>query len=348
MPELFHHKEFDDHEFVTFARDPKTNLRAIIAVHSTHLGPSGGGVRMQPYQTSGAAITDVLRLSKGMSYKNAMANLKMGGGKAVLFGNPKTDKTPELMYALGEAIEVLGGKYLAAEDVGMTLADMENIAKRTKYVFGRDPKLGFGGEPSPMTALGVFLSIETAVEFALGADSLKGLRVAVQGTGAVGADLARRLGKAGAKVYVADVDNARALHCASISGGEAVNPNDILSLDVDILAPCALGAIINDSSIDKIKAKVICGAANNQLAEEKHGKALLDRGICYAPDYVVNAGGIINVSYEVDGNYDAAIVEAHVRNIPNVLSEVLQKSQEANSPTNIIADMMARKKIGRV
>ena len=347
MPIMYSHQEFDDHEIVSFFREPKSGLKAIIAVHSTFKGPAGGGVRMQPYASSEAAITDVLRLSKGMSYKNALAGIALGGGKAVLFGDPKTDKSPELMHALGDAIETLGGKYLAAEDVGMTLADMEAIATRTSHVFGRDPKLGFGGEPSPMTALGVFESLKLCVEQEFGSD-LKGITVAIQGAGAVGSDLARRLGKAGAKVFISDIDSARAQKAADQSGGEIVGLDEILHMNCDVLAPCALGAILNSGSIRTIQAKIVCGAANNQLASKEDGQILYDRGIIYAPDYVANAGGIINVSYEVGGNYDAAIVEKHVMQIPNTLAQILSESKAKAKPTNEIADEMARNKIGRV
>lgn len=347
MPSFFEQADFDEHESVTFATDRRTKMRAIIAVHSTHLGPSAGGVRMFPYADSESAIKDVLRLSRGMSYKNAMAGLKLGGGKAVLIGNPRTDKTPELMYSLGNAIENLGGKYLAAEDVGMTLADMENIAKKTNHVFGRDPKLGFGGEPSPMTALGVFLSIEKAIEVKLGRKDLNGLKVAVQGAGAVGADLCRRLSQAGAKIFVCDTDKGRVAHAASISNGEIVDIDEIIGLDVDVFAPCAMGAIINDASIPNIKAPIICGAANNQLAEEKHGAELVKRDILYCPDYVVNAGGIINVAYEVGGNYSKEAVEKHVSQIPNTLENVLKEAISRNVSPAIVADEQAKRLIGR-
>lgn len=347
MTAFFEHQDFDDHETVCFATDKRTGMRAIIAVHSTYLGPAAGGVRMWPYIDSAAAIKDVLRLSRGMSYKNAMAGLKLGGGKAVLIGNARTDKTPNLMFALGDAIEGLGGKYLAAEDVGMTLSDMENIATRTKNVFGRDPKLGFGGEPSPMTALGVFLSIEKAIEIKFGRNDLKGVKVAVQGAGAVGADLCKRLANAGAKIFIADIDKGRASHAASISNGEIVDIDEIIGLEADVFAPCALGGIINDNSIPAIKAAIICGAANNQLAEPSHGDDLLKRDILYCPDYVVNAGGIINVAYEVDGNYEKSIVEKHVCQIPNTLEKVLKEAIDKKQSPAIIADKQAKKLIGR-
>ncbi len=347
MASFFDHPDFDNHEGVYFATNPQTGLKCIIAVHSTHLGPSAGGVRMQPYSDSESAIKDVLRLSRGMSYKNAMAGLKLGGGKAILFGNPKTDKTPELMHSLGEKIEDLGGKYLAAEDVGMTLTDMENIAKKTKHVFGRDPKLGFGGEPSPMTALGVFLSIECAVKIKLGREDLSGLTIGVQGAGAVGADLAIRLGKAGAKVLVADIDINRAKETAQKAGGEFVETKEIMAQNMDVFAPCALGAIINDVTIPNLKAGIICGAANNQLAENRHGDELVKRDILYCPDYVVNAGGIINVAYEVGGNYNETAVIAHVSRIPNTLENVLKEAITAKVSPAIIADEQAKKLIGR-
>lgn len=347
MASFFEHPDFDDHEGVYFATNPKTGLKCIIAVHSTHLGPSAGGVRMQPYGDSNSAIKDVLRLSRGMSYKNAMAGLRLGGGKAVLFGNPKADKSPQLMHSLGEKIEDLGGKYLAAEDVGMSLADMENIAKRTKHVFGRDPKLGFGGEPSPMTALGVFLSIERAVKIRFGRDNVSGLTIGVQGAGAVGADLATRLGKAGAKVLIADIDENRAKETALKAGGEQVSTHEIMSLSMDVFAPCALGAIINDETIPNLKTQIICGAANNQLAEDRHGGELVKRDILYCPDYVVNAGGIINVSYEVGGKYDENEVIAHVSRIPNTLEKVLNEALERKITPAIIADEQAQKLIGR-
>lgn len=347
MTAFFEHQDFDDHETVCFSTDKRTGMRAIIAVHSTHLGPAAGGVRMWPYANSEAAIKDVLRLSRGMSYKNAMAGLKLGGGKAVLIGNARTDKTPNLMFALGNAIEGLGGKYLAAEDVGMTLGDMENIATRTKHVFGRDPKLGFGGEPSPMTALGVFLSIQTAVKIKLGRDNLNGIKVGVQGAGAVGADLCKRLSNAGAKVFIADIDKGRASHAASISNGEIVDIDEIIGLETEIFAPCALGAILNDKTIPALKAQIICGAANNQLAEPKNGDDLVKKNILYCPDYVVNAGGIINVAYEVDGKYEKSVVEKHVQQIPFTLEKVLKEAIDKNLSPAIIADLQAKKLIGR-
>jgi leucine dehydrogenase len=347
MTDVFEHAEFDAHEQVVFAHDHRSGLKAVIAVHDTSLGPGAGGVRMVPYATSGDALTDVLRLSRGMSYKNALAGIKLGGGKSVVIGNPRTDKSPALLRALGRAIEGLSGRYLAAEDVGMTLADMEEIAHETQHVFGRDPKAGFGGEPAPMTALGVLLSIKVTARRALGRDDLKGIVVAIQGAGAVGADLARRLYQEGAKVLVADVNEARAAACAQACHGQVVATDTILSADVDILAPCAMGAILNDATIPNIRAKVICGAANNQLALPRHGMALAERGILYAPDYVVNAGGIINVAYEVGGDYDARAVEAHIAHIPATLEQIFEEAASERLTPDVVADLMAQRAIGR-
>lgn len=347
MTAVFDHVEFDAHEQVVFAHDHRTGLKALIGVHDTSLGPAAGGVRMRPYATMDAALTDVLRLSRGMSYKNALAGLELGGGKAVLIGDPATDKSPALMQALGRAIQALAGRYLAAEDVGMTLGDMEEIARETPHVFGRDPKAGFGGEPAPMTALGVLLCIKITARRALGRDSLEGLVVAVQGAGAVGSDLALRLGQEGAKVLIADVNDARAQATAQACGGQVIGIDAILSADADIVSPCALGAILNDDTIGQIKAKVVCGAANNQLALPRHGRALAERGILYAPDYVVNAGGIINVSYEVKGNYDPSEVEAHVRRIPQTLEHIFEEAASEGLTPDVVADLMAQRAIGR-
>ncbi|MFN8732632.1 MAG: Leu/Phe/Val dehydrogenase [Hyphomonadaceae bacterium] len=347
MSAVFDHVEFDHHERIVFAHDHQTGLRAIIGIHSTFLGPAAGGVRMVNYTSMDDALTDVLRLSRGMSYKNALAGLPLGGGKAVLIGNPKTDKTPELMQTLGRAIEGLSGRYLAAEDVGMTLADMEAIALETSHVFGRDPKAGFGGEPSPMTALGVLLSIKTCVRRFMGRDDLGGVRIAVQGAGAVGADLARQLGQEGADVLIADVDPARAQAAAVAAGGQVVSVEDVLFADVDVLAPCALGAILNDATIPALRTKIVCGAANNQLAEPRHGLALAERGILYGPDYVVNAGGIINVAYEVSGNYDAARVMEHIQRVPKTLERIFDEAADEGLTPDVVADRMAQRLIGQ-
>jgi leucine dehydrogenase len=347
MTAVFDHPDFDAHEHVAFAHDHRTGMKAMIAIHDTSLGPGAGGVRMMPYSTMEEALTDVLRLSRGMSYKNALAGLKLGGAKAVLIGNARTDKSPAQMRALGRAIEGLSGRYLAAEDVGMTLADMEEIALETTHVFGRDPNAGFGGEPSPLTALGVLLAIKVTTRRALGRDDLRGVTIAIQGAGAVGANLAERLAQEGADIVIADVNTARAKEVAMACGGRVVDPQAILSADADIFAPCALGAILNDASIPTIKAKVVCGAANNQLEQPRHGRALAERGILYAPDYVVNAGGIINVAHEVAGSYNVGAVEAHVGRIPATLEQILEEAASEGLTPDVVADMMAQRAIGR-
>lgn len=347
MTAVFDHVDFDAHEQVVFAHDHRSGMKAILAVHDTTLGPGAGGVRMRPYVTTDEALTDVLRLSRGMTYKNALAGLKLGGGKSVLIGDPRTDKSPALMRALGRAIQGLSGRYLAAEDVGMTLADMEDIALETPHVFGRDPKAGFGGEPAPMTALGVLLSIKVTARRALGRDDLKGVAIAIQGAGAVGADLAVRLVEEGAQLLIADVNGQRAQDIAMACGGRVVAPDAILSADVDILAPCALGAIVNDATIPRIRAKIICGAANNQLALPRHGQALAQQGILYAPDYVVNAGGIINVAHEVEGHYNAKAVQGHVARIPQTLEQIFEEAASEKLTPDVVADMMAQRIIGR-
>ena len=347
MTAVFDHPDFDAHEHVAFAHDHRTGMKALLAIHDSTLGPSAGGIRMRSYGCMGDAVADVLRLSRGMSYKNALAGLKLGGGKAVLIGDPRTDKSPALMRALGRAIQGLSGRYLAAEDVGMTLADMEDIALETSHVFGRDPKAGFGGEPAPMTALGVLLSIKVTVRRVLGRDDLRGVVIAIQGAGAVGADLAELLAREGAHIIVADVNEARAVQTAQACGGQVVSVDAILSADADILAPCALGAIWNDATIPTIRAKIVCGAANNQLELPRHGRALAERGILYAPDYVVNAGGIINVAYEVGGNYDARAVQAHVGRIPATLEQVFEEAASEKLTPDVVADMMAQRAIGR-
>jgi leucine dehydrogenase len=347
MTAVFDHPAFDDHEQVCAVRDRASGMTALIAVHSTALGPGAGGVRMHAYADAEQALRDVLRLSRGMSFKNALAGLSLGGGKAVLIGDPRRDKTEARLRALGRAIDGLGGRYLAAEDVGMTLADMETIALETPHVFGRDPKAGFGGEPSPMTALGVFLALEVCARRALGKDDLNGVRVAVQGAGAVGADLCRRLGQAGAAVIVADVDAERAARAAAACGGLVAPADAILTAEADMLAPCAMGAVLTDETIAALRVKAVCGAANNQLAEPRHADALAARGILYAPDYVANAGGIINVAHEVAGGYDAAKVEAHVRRIAGTLEGVFEEAAREGLTPAAIADAQALRRIGR-
>lgn len=341
---VFSHPELDAHELVAFHSDPVSGLRAIIAVHNTRLGRALGGCRMWNYSSEDEALTDVLRLSRGMTYKAALAGLPQGGGKSVILGDPRKDKTPELIRAMGRFVESLSGKYIVAEDSGTSVADMRLMAEETLHVGGvadaQAQAAGRTGDPSPATALGVFIGLEAAVKAGLGRDDLKNLRVAVQGLGNVGFRLAQHLHAAGAKLFVTDMYPPAVERAIKELGATAVGMGEIAALDVDVYAPCALGAILNDATLPLIKAKVIAGAANNQLAQARHGQALFDRGILYAPDYVINAGGIIDIHYE-GAHYDQAVVNAHIERIGSTLSAIFERSERERKPTAEIADCMA-------
>jgi len=329
--------DFDDHEQVVFCSDDASGLKAIIAVHNTKLGPAVGGCRMWDYASDEEALVDALRLSKGMTYKNAMAGLKMGGGKSVIIGDAKSIKSEALFIAFGEALNKLNGRYLSAEDVNITTTDIAIANTVTPFVTGTEGK---SGNPAPFTALGTFLGIKASVKHKLNRDDLKGLKVAVQGLGSVGYGLCEHLHKAGAKLFVTDINQA-ALNKAAIElDATIVSLDEIYDQDVDIYAPCALGASINDDTIKRLKAKIIAGCANNQLAEPRHDQALVDNGILYAPDYVINAGGIINISFEE--NYNVESSTKKVEEIYFTLLDVFTKADEQNKPTGIIADEMAR------
>lgn len=343
---VFSAEAFDNHEVVAFGNDAETGLRSIIAVHSTALGPAAGGCRMWPYAGEDEAIRDVLRLARGMSYKNAMAGLNLGGGKAVIIGDSRKHKTPELMRAFGRFVDTLGGKYITAEDVGMSVADMEVVAGETKYVGGLTTGQFASGDPSPLTAHGVFVGIRAAVRHKLGRDDLEGLTVAVQGVGHVGYKLCKMLHQAGAKLIVADIYPDLVEQAAKELGAVAVAVDEILSQGADVVAPCALGAILDDASIPKIKAAIVAGAANNQLARDEHGEALRQRGILYAPDYVINAGGIINIAFEVEGvKPTRQEAEKRVETIYGTLLEVFEKADAEGRPTHEVADAVARARI---
>ena len=308
--DLFTLPDFDDHEQVVFGHDRPSGLRAIVAIHSTALGPAAGGCRMWPYPSSDEALTDALRLSRGMSYKNAMAELGLGGGKAVILGDARTAKTPELLQAFGRLVESLGGRYITAEDVGTTTGDMQQVAAATGFVSGLARGTGeVGGDPGPQTALGVFFGIQAAVRFQLGR-SLEGLTVAVQGLGGVGHPLCRLLAADGARLKVADARRERAEQVREELGATVVGTETIFDEDADVFAPCALGAVLHEHTIARLRARVVAGAANNQLAAAADGDALLKAGILYAPDYVINAGGIINVAHEYRGGATRAEVRA--------------------------------------
>ncbi len=346
--DIFGAPDFDDHERVVFGRDVKTGLRAIVAVHSTALGPAAGGCRMWPYPSTSEAITDVLRLSRGMSYKNALAGLPFGGGKAVIIGDSRASKTPELFEAYGRFIDSLGGRYVTAEDVGTTIADMEQVARGTRHVSGLGRKNGVaGGDPGPKTALGVFLGIKAAARFRLGRSDLENLSVAVQGVGGVGYHLCRLLAAEGAKLRVADVRGAAVERVRDECGATAIPPESVLSEDVDVFAPCALGAILSSQTIPLLHARIVAGAANNQLAEDNDGLALQLAGVTYAPDYVINAGGIISVAHEYLGDATDAQVIAEIHGISARLTEIFERARREEQPTSAIADAMARERIGR-
>ncbi len=347
---VFSLSDFADHEQVVFVSDDKSGLKAIIAVHNSNLGPALGGCRMWPYASEEEAVRDVLRLSRGMTYKSAMARLKLGGGKSVIIGNPRTDKTPALLAAFARALEQLNGRYIAAEDSGTSVADMTYMTQFTRHVAGIHDKPSDegtrSGDPSPATAYGTFVGIQTAVKERLGRDSLEGLRVAVQGVGNVGFDLARQLGEAGVKLWVTDIHREPLVQAGKELGATVVAPEEIFGLDVDVFAPCALGAILNDSTIPQLKAKIVAGAANNQLAEPRHGLELMKRGILYAPDYVINAGGIIDVYHERIGFERAALIR-HIEGIRDNLMEVFERAREEERPTAEVADAIAEERFRR-
>ena len=341
-------REFDAHELIVFGDDAATGLRAVIALHSTALGPAAGGCRMWPYATLTEAVSDVLRLSRGMSYKNAIAGLPFGGGKSVIIGDPQKQKTPELFEAFGRFVDSLGGRYLTAEDVGTTTADMASVARATRYVAGLGRAPGeAGGDPAPKTALGVHLGIKAAVRFKLGRSDLEGLSVAIQGLGGVGSHLARMLADEGARLKVADVRAAAVRRVCDELGASAVAVEDVLAEDVDVLAPCALGAVLDEQSIPRLHARIVAGAANNQLAQGQDGQSLLAAGILYAPDYVINAGGIISVSREYRGGATDAQVLEDIGQIPLRLTEIFERARHENRTTNAVADEMARERLGR-
>ena len=340
---FFSQPDFDDHESVHACFDAESGLKCFIAIHSTALGPAWGGCRMWPYGSENDAIRDVLRLSRGMSYKNAMAGLAYGGGKAVIIGDPRHGKSPALFAAFGRAVEQLGGRYITAEDVGTSVEDMQSVARVTDHVGGIPKAGGYrGGDPSPSTASGVYEGMRAAVEVALGRDSLAGLTVAVQGVGHVGFHLCRHLSEAGARLVVADLNPQSVERAVGQFGASAVTAEQILSTEADILAPCALGGILAARTIPALKVKVVAGAANNQLATDADGERLHKRGIVYAPDYVVNAGGIIAVAAERESEIDSAGVMARIGRIHERTRDVLQLARDSGRPPHEVADELAR------
>ncbi|MFD1610047.1 Leu/Phe/Val dehydrogenase [Oceanobacillus luteolus] len=334
-----------DYEQLILCQDKASGLKAIIAIHDTTLGPALGGTRMWTYDSEEAAIEDALRLAKGMTYKNAAAGLDLGGGKTVIIGDPRKDKNPEMFRAFGRYIQGLGGRYITAEDVGTTTEDMDLIHLETEYVTGISPNTpGAAGNPSPVTAYGVYQGMKATAKEAFGSDSLEGKIIAVQGVGNVAYALCEYLHNEGAELIVTDINEDSVKRAVENFGAKAVGPNEIYGVDCDIFAPCALGAIINDETLPQFKAKVIAGSANNQLAEDRHGDALHEMGIIYAPDYVINAGGVINVADELAGyNKERALKKVGI--IYSNLERVYEISKRDNVPTYVAADRMAEERI---
>ncbi len=342
--EIFTYMEKYDYEQLVFCQDKNSGLKAIIAIHDTTLGPALGGTRMWTYDSEAAAIEDALRLAKGMTYKNAAAGLNLGGGKTVIIGDPKKDKSPELFRAFGRYIQGLNGRYITAEDVGTTVQDMDLIHMETDFVTGISPEFGSSGNPSPVTAYGVYKGMKAAAKEAFGSDSLEGKTVAVQGVGNVAYTMCEYLHEEGANLIVTDINKEAVNRAVEAFGATAVEPDDIYNVDCDIYAPCALGATVNDDTIPQLKAKVIAGSANNQLKSTKHGDIIHEMGIVYAPDYVINSGGVINVADELNGyNKDRAMKK--VETIYDSLIRVFEISKRDNVPTYVAADRMAEERI---
>jgi leucine dehydrogenase len=340
--------DFDAHEEIHFVTDEECGLKAIIAVHSTHLGPAAGGARFWHYVKDEDALVDALRLSRGMSYKNAMAGLPLGGGKSVILAPESREKSPKLLHAFGKAVDRLGGRYVTAEDVGIGVNDMIEVRRSTQYVAGLPNSAGdVGGDPGPHTSLGVFLGIKAAVRRALGKDSLDGLHIAMQGAGSVATGVALHACAEGARLSIADVDAVRAKKLADATGGTVVSTDDILGLEADVVSPNALGAILNERTIAALKAPIVSGGANNQLATPQDGARLHARGILYSPDYVINAGGIINVCTEYLADGDANLVRERIEGIPHRLEQIWAESASSGRDPAAVADAMAQRLIGR-
>lgn len=346
---VFEALDYDNHEQVVFVRDTASGLKAIIAVHNTNLGPSLGGCRMFPYQSDEDALRDVLRLSRGMSYKSAMAGLPLGGGKSVIIGDPKTAKSPELFQALGKYVENLGGRYIIAQDAGITVDDLKHVGEATQHIAGitnavDDHQRVRSGDPSPATAYGVFVGIKAAVKHRLKKVSLQDVSVAIQGVGNVGFAMAKHLHAEGAKLFVSDVNEDNVKRAVEECGAVAVSNEEIAALDVDVYAPCALGGAINAKSIERIQAKVVAGCANNQLDEKALGHVLREKGILYAPDYVINAGGVIHIHYMRSGRTWAESTK-HVENIGHTLEEIFVRADAENRCTDEVANIIAEERL---
>ncbi|MDT7832195.1 Glu/Leu/Phe/Val dehydrogenase [Flavobacteriaceae bacterium S356] len=342
---VFGQISFDGHEQIVFCNDEDTGLKAIIGIHNTVLGPALGGTRMWTYASEWDALNDVLRLSRGMTYKSAITGLNLGGGKAVIIGDAKTQKNDDLMRKFGQFVDSLGGKYITAEDVGMETRDMDIIREVTPHVTGISESKGGSGNPSPVTAYGVYMGMKAASKYKFGTEKLEGRKILVQGIGHVGETLVKHITDEGAQVIINDINEKRLEELSKKYNANVVLGNDIYGLDIDIYAPCALGATVNDDTIHQLKAKVIAGAANNQLADEvKHGRLLKEKGIAYAPDFLINAGGIINVYAELEG-YNKEESLRKTENIFNTTLEIFQLSEKENITTHRAAFNIAQNRI---
>ena len=335
------------YEQLVFCHDKATGLRAIIAVHDTTLGPALGGCRMYPYASEDDAVVDVLRLARGMTYKAAASGLNLGGGKSVIIGDPRTDKSEALFRSFGRYIETLGGRYIVAEDVGTSTEDANFIRVETGHVVGVDVTRGGSGDPSPFTALGVLQGMRACVDEVFGTTSLEERTVAVQGVGHVGYHLCRLLHEAGAHLAVTDVDTAALGRAVREFGAKAVEPDEIVTIPCDVYAPCALGATVNDASVPKFRCRIIAGSANNVLLEARHGEALAERGILYAPDYVINAGGLINVADELEG-YNERRATKRVMRIEERIRSIIAISRRDGVATNVAANTLALERIAAI
>ncbi|SMO40680.1 Leu/Phe/Val dehydrogenase [Melghirimyces algeriensis] len=341
---IFDYLSQGDYEQLMFCQDEDSGLKAIIAIHDTTLGPALGGTRMWTYESEEDAIVDALRLARGMTYKAAASGLNLGGGKAVIIGDPKKDKNEMMFRAFGRFIQGLNGRYITAEDVGTTVQDMDIIHEETHFVTGVSPAFGSSGNPSPVTAFGVYHGMKAAAKEAFGDDSLRGKTVAVQGVGSVSYHLCKFLNDEGVNLIVTDINPENVERAVHDFGAETVEPDAIYDVDCDVFSPCALGAIINDDTIDRLKCKVIAGSANNQLKEERHGDILNEKGIVYAPDYVINAGGLINVADELLG-YNRERAMKKVENIYHTITRIFEIAKRDQIPTYKAADRMAEERI---
>jgi leucine dehydrogenase len=338
----------EEHEQLIFCSNKESGLKAIIAIHNTSLGPALGGTRMLNYSSTDEAIEDALRLAKGMTYKAAIAGLNFGGGSAIIIGDANSGKSELLFRTFGKYIEGLAGRFITAEDVGTTVRDMEYVRMETKYVTGISKSIGGSGDPAPVTAYGVYIGMKACAKEKWGNDSLRGRKIAVQGAGHVSNFLVEYLYNEGAELFISDIHESKAKKILEFVKAEIVQPDDIYDLDVDVFSPNALGAVLNDDTINRLKAEIIAGAANNQLAdEEKHGKLLMEKGILYAPDYVINSGGLINVANELEG-YRQDRAMKHAESIYEIVSKVIKLSQEAGMPTNIASQKLAESRLEKI